>query len=297
MKIRQAAVAGRFYEDTAQACESAIAQMLKDRPAPGNVLGHILGAMVPHAGWAFSGDIAMEAIATAKQSMEEIDTYLIFGAIHVCRSDVALIYDSGQWQTPLGLIDIDVEFAKAFLDVTEGMMISHLDVHDREHSIEVEVPLIQYLHQEKNVKIVPVMIPPMANSALVGHKAAEVISKYQGDKKVMILASTDLTHYGPSYHFTTMGTGDKANAWAKETNDMFFINLAKQLEADRIVASANNYNNACGAGAVAATVAAVKALGATKGKLLTHTTSAEIMTQKYGQNSEDSVGYAGMVFY
>ena len=297
MSIRQAAVAGRFYDDNEDACEDSIAQMLKDRPVQDTGSGNILGAMVPHAGWAFSGDIAMQAIATAKKSMDEIDTYLIFGAIHVCRSDVALIYDSGQWQTPLGLIDIDADFAKAFLEATEGMMISHLDMHEREHSIEVEVPLIQYLHQEKHVKIVPVMIPPMVNSGLVGRKAAEVILKYQGKKNVMILASTDLTHYGPSYHFTTMGTGDKANAWAKETNDMIFINLVKQLAGDSVVASANNYNNACGAGAVAATIAAVKALGGTKGELLTHTTSAEIMAQKYSQKSEDSVGYAGMVFY
>ena len=164
MSIRQAAVAGRFYDDNADACEDSIAQMLKDRPVQDTGSANILGAMVPHAGWAFSGDIAMQAIATAKKSMDEIDTYLIFGAIHVCRSDIALIYDSGQWQTPLGLIDIDADFAKAFLEATEGMMISHLDMHEREHSIEVEVPLIQYLHQEKHIKIVPVMIPPMVNS-------------------------------------------------------------------------------------------------------------------------------------
>ena len=113
---------------------------------------------------------------------------------------------------------------------------------------------------------------------------------------MVVLGSTDLTHYGPRYGFTPMGAGKSALQWAKDVNDRKFIDLTLKLDARGLLADAAESCNSCGAGAVAATIAAAKELGKTEGKLLAHTTSNEVMQQKMGTSSQDSVGYAAIVF-
>jgi MEMO1 family protein len=100
----------------------------------------------------------------------------------------------------------------------------------------------------------------------------------------------------PSYLFTPMGSGPQAIRWAKEKNDRFFLDLALSLQADRLVEASHTYGSACGGGAVAAAVAAAHELGAQKGYLLAHTSSAEVMAKKFQRGAEDSVGYAAVVF-
>ena len=165
-------------------------------------------------------------------------------------------------------------------------------VHFREHSIEVQVPFIQHLFPD--AKIVPLMVGPILEACEIGRAVGRVISG--SDKQIVAVASTDLTHYGPSYNFTPMGIEPEAIRWAKEQNDRFFINLAVTMQADKLVESSRMYNSACGAGAVASAVGAAGELGVREGKLLAHTTSAEIVKKRYNQQSTDSVGYAAIVF-
>ena len=115
-------------------------------------------------------------------------------------------------------------------------------------------------------------------------------------KKIVCIASTDLTHYGPRYGFTPMGTGAEALKWASGVNDQKFIDLALKLEPQSLLASAADNCNACGAGAAAAVVAAAKKLGKTEGLLLAHTNSSEVMLRKMGATSAESVGYAAIIF-
>ena len=93
-----------------------------------------------------------------------------------------------------------------------------------------------------------------------------------------------------------MGVGRHALRWADTVNDRQFIELALKLEAQALLASAAENCNACGAGAAAAAIAAAKELGCTKGFLLAHTNSNEAMLSKKGTTSQDSVGYAAIVF-
>jgi AmmeMemoRadiSam system protein B len=125
----------------------------------------------------------------------------------------------------------------------------------------------------------------------VGDAVAGTVEAYGND--VVFVGSTDLTHYGPSYGMTSHGTGPDGIAWARDVNDRRIIDLMVNLEADHVVPEAVEHYNACGAGAIAATMAAVKRLGATKGILLAHTTSADVMPSR---DSHDAVGYAGVVF-
>ena len=129
----------------------------------------------------------------------------------------------------------------------------------------------------------------------LGRQVGRIISSV-GDKRVVCIASTDLTHYGPGYGFCPAGVGDDGVQWAKDTNDKSFIELALEMQAEQLLSDAGQKGNACGGGAAAAAVAAAKELGAEKGVLLSHTSSNEVMIRKYNQSSQESVGYAGIVF-
>jgi AmmeMemoRadiSam system protein B len=118
----------------------------------------------------------------------------------------------------------------------------------------------------------------------------------RSDKKIVCIGSTDLTHYGPRYGFTPMGTGPEALKWATEVNDRRFIGLALKLEPRAMLTNAAENCNACGAGAAAAAVAAAKILGKTEGVLLAHTDSNDVMVREMGTSSQDSVGYAAIIY-
>ena len=140
-------------------------------------------------------------------------------------------------------------------------------------------------------KFLPILVPPVETAVEIGDAVAGTVAAY-GSNAVFV-GSTDLTHYGPGYGMTSHGQGPEGIAWAKEVNDRRMIDLMVNLEADGVVPEASEHGNACGAGAIAATIAAVKHLGATRGVLLAHTSSAEVMRSP---GAQDAVGYAGVVF-
>ena len=294
MQIRKPAVAGQFYGASKRDCLKEIAECIREgridekTPLPANITAGI----VPHAGWTFSGDMAAMVFSAIKRANENVDTFVIFGAVHNYMGSLAAVYDMGYWQTPLGDIAIDKALAEAIIK-TSSPAQSEPAAHKFEHSIEVQIPFIQHLFPE--AKIVPVMVPPAQFAVQLGQDVAECI-KNAPDKKIVCIASTDLTHYGPRYGFCPQGTGNDAIRWAKEINDRAFIDLALDMKAQELLVSSIEKGNACGCGAAAATVAAAKAQGKTKGLLLGHTHSNEVMRQKFNSGSEESVGYAAIVF-
>ena len=292
MPTRSAAVAGQFYDAAPGACRTQIEQMLPGAPLDVDLPPKILAGVVPHAGWVFSGSLAAMVFAAIKQQNDAVDTFVIFGAVHAVRTKNSLLYDSGSWQTPLGPIDIDQSLAADILAQIPNLVHPDCNAHNREHSIEVQVPIIQYLFPD--AQILPLLVPPTDLAGQIGAQIAPILKNSQ--KTVVCIGSTDLTHYGPSYFFTPHATDPQALQWAQDTNDRYFIDLALALQADRLVDAAQTYSNACGAGAAAAAIAAAQQLGATRGCLLAHTTSAEILQQKFHQSATDSVGYAAIVF-
>ena len=292
MAVRMAAVAGQFYESSPPKCLAHIEQMLSARSLPPNLPSTIVAGIVPHAGWVFSGDLAGMVFAAIKQ-IQPVDTFVIFGAVHAVRTRLGILYDVGQWGTPLGTIDVDEPLAAAILDEGSDLIQADTSAHSREHSIEVQVPFIQHLFPE--AKIVPLLVPPITAAPQIGRTVASIIQQ-QSDKNIVCIASTDLTHYGPSYGFTPMGTGREGINWAREKNDQFFIDQALTMQFDKIVESAQLYGNACGPGATAAAVAVALKLGCEQGILLAHTTSAQIMEEKFQQKNYDSVGYAAIIY-
>jgi AmmeMemoRadiSam system protein B len=291
MQARKPVVAGQFYPGQHDSCLSAIHECFEAVKLSEELPETIVAGIVPHAGWTFSGDLAALVFAAIKQQHEKVNTFIIFGAAHSYFGTSPAVNDKGVWITPLGEVVIDEELADEILGT--GLAVSNPNAHLSEHSIEVQIPFIQDLFA--GAKIVPVLVPPSEQAIALGEQVGEIIGR-QEDKKVVCIGSTDLTHYGPRYGFTPMGTGKNALEWAKKVNDKKFIDLTLKLKPAELLASAVNDGNACGPGAVAATVAAAKKLGCRQGLLLGHTTSNEIMLQKMGTTGADAVGYAGIVF-
>lgn len=292
MAERKPIVAGQFYPDSEKQCRAEIADCLTSRPITGKLPEKIVAGIVPHAGWTFSGDLAAMVFAAVEKANKEVDTFVIFGAVHSYFDSTAAVYDKGSWLTPMGEIKIDEELAEAIIKKTPSAQ-PNPEAHRYEHSIEVQVPFIQYLF--KNARIVPILTSPAKFITQLGADIAECI-KSAGDKKIVCIGSTDLTHYGPRYGFNPQGSGQTGIDWAKNVNDRAFISLAVEMKAQRILTESMENQNACGPGAAAAAVAVAKGLGRTKGVLLAHTHSNEVMELRFGQTSSESVGYAAIVY-
>jgi len=291
MQTRKAIVAGRFYPGQHHSCLEQINQLIDDTYYEGTLPENITAGIAPHAGWEFSGNLAAMLFACIKQKHDKIHTFVIFGAAHGYFGSKPAIYDSGFWETPLGQIPVNQEIAESVIDLNTA--ISNPDAHANEHSIEVQVPFIQYLFPGS--KILPILVPPRENAISLGQSVGKIISQNKGNK-IVCIASTDLTHYGPGYGFIPMGIGQHALEWAHKVNDMKFIELALNLEPQELLTNSAENCNACGPGATAALIAAAKELGAQKGLLLGHTNSNEIMINKMGHQSNDSVGYASIIY-
>lgn len=291
MQTRKTIVAGQFYPARRDACVEVITECLEARTLSDTLPETIVAGIVPHAGWVFSGSLAAMVFSAIKKRHEKVNTFVIFGAAHGYYGQSPAVYHAGCWITPLGEIPIDQNLADAVLESTEA--VGDPMAHRTEHSIEVQVPFIQYLFA--GAEILPILVPPTKHAVELGAGVGDVITRSE-NRKIVCIGSTDLTHYGPRYGFTPMGTGREALRWADEVNDKKFIDLALKLEPKRMLESAAENYNACGAGAAAATVAAAKKLGRTEALLLAHTNSNEVMLQKMGTTSADSVGYAAIVF-
>ncbi len=291
MQTRKPTVAGQFYPGQHDSCISNINECLDARTLSESLPGTIVAGIVPHAGWTFSGSLAALVFSAIKQQHEKVHTFVIFGAAHSYFGKSPAVCNRGIWETPLGEAAVDEELADAGLSA--GPAVSDPNAHLGEHSIEVQVPFIQHLFA--GAKILPILVPPTEQAIALGTRVGEIISQDE-HKKIVCIGSTDLTHYGPRYGFAPMGTGEKALQWAQKVNDEKFIDLALKLKPEDLLAGAVENCNACGPGAAAATVAAAKKLGSQHGLLLAHTSSNEVMLHKMGTASDDSVGYAAVVF-
>jgi hypothetical protein len=290
MQTRKPIVAGQFYPGSNSQCLADIQQCLSEREIDMPLPDTITAGIVPHAGWVFSGSLAAMVFSAIKKQNQAVDTFIIFGAAHSYFGPEPAVYNSGQWQTPLGNIDIDEELA-AQIAKSKSAIIDTAS-HAYEHSIEVQIPFIQHLFSQ--AKIVSVLTPSNDCAIEVGQRAGQLAT--ESDKKIVFIASTDLTHYGPRYGFAPQGSGAEALEWATKVNDRKFINAALAMLPKEIIHTASENMNACGAGATAATVAAAKQMGIDKGVLLAHTDSNTIMAEKMNQRSQESVGYAAIVF-
>ena len=290
MQIRHAVAAGSFYEASEEACRASLAKCIPERIDSGELPERIVGGIVPHAGWIFSGQVAGQVFAGIAQQGEP-EVFVLFGAMHRGIAQLGGMFCDGAWRTPLGDALVDERLAERILGGT-NLIERNARVHADEHSLEVIVPFIQYLFGR--AKILPIAVPPVGKAHEIGQAVGRILAAEQ--TAAVCIGSTDLTHYGPGYGFAPQGAGQEGIIWAKDVNDRSIIDLICRLESEKIVAEAELHSNACGAGAVAAAVGAAVQMGAKRAKLLSHICSAQVSERLWGRQSSESVGYAGIVF-
>jgi len=286
MPSRRPVVAGMFYPAGRASCLREVKACLASA-GDSNLEGPAMAGIVPHAGWAFSGAIAA-SVFRALAASGVPDTIIVFGAVHSWGVTLPSVYGHGSWMTPLGAIDVDEELAAEMIDAAGGQLVDSPEAHASEHSIEVQLPFLKHLFPE--ARIVPIATPPSPASASVGLAAATAVRNT--GRKAYALGSTDLTHYGPRYGFAPVGVGDGVVDWTK-ANDDRLLELVSQMRDREILSEAEQHHNCCGAGAVVAAIAFARAQGATRGIILAHLTSHEVMAMG---PASDMVGYGAVAF-
>jgi len=282
MQVRQPTFAGSWYPDTADACRREIDQFMQERPLPQTLPAAPLGGIVPHAGWYYSGGLACHVLAALAQG-PKADGVVIFGR-HMHPDETPVLMDRGAWATPLGELPIDEDLA-AHLVARFPFKVESPRSPNRDNTIELQLPFIR--HFFGTVPIMPVGVPPSAEALRI----ADAVAAYAqaGDRKLKIVGSTDLTHYGPNYGYTGHGSGAQAVAWVREENDRRLIDAVLALAPGRVVDEGLRRGNACCAGAAAAALQAAMGIGARRGQMLAYATSYD------KSPGESFVGYAGIL--
>ncbi len=207
--VRKPVVAGKFYEMHPEMLKEQIEKCFRHELGPGmpdmnKANDSLKGAVIPHAGYMFSGMCAAHAFKQIREA-GEYDLFIILGFSHGQLDSNEITTTKEDWETPLGKVRIDRDFIDRLLEFD---FVSECEkAHEYEHSIEVQLPFLQYLYGEIN--FVPLSIADNCNIEKAAEKINEVIEKQ--NKKVCIIASSDFTHYGPSFGFVPFKENIKKN--------------------------------------------------------------------------------------
>ncbi|UCD81606.1 MAG: AmmeMemoRadiSam system protein B [Desulfobacterales bacterium] len=280
--VRRAMFAGSWYPSKASECEREITGYLAEDKHIKPPDRELVGGIVPHAGWYFSGSIACNVINCLKG--ENIPDVIVIFGMHLHPDSPCYMMPEGAWETPFGEIPVEerlaAELAKKFTFTLETP-----DRFTQDNTVELQLPFIKYFF--KDSKILAMGVPPNKSSLQIGKTAVD-IAKQMG-LKVKVIGSTDLTHYGYNYGFISKGTGKKAVDWVRNENDRRVIDAMLALQPENVIAEALASQNACCAGAAATAIEAAKSLGANRADEIAYATS-------YDKSPGDSfVGYVGIV--
>ncbi len=279
-KIRHPRVAGSFYEGNAESLKAQLKTCFLQELGPKkhpkvneNGPREILGLVCPHAGYMFSGAVAANAYYELASDGKP-DTVVILGPNHTGYGSALALMNEGFWHTPLGEVEIDSETANRIVQETHLVDVDEL-AHRFEHSIEVQLPFLQYLYGSE-FKFVPIcfQMQDLSSAVEVGKALVDVLTS----KNAVVIASSDMTHYEP-----------QGNAAAK---DMAALKAVEAMDEKRFYAIIEARNvTACGYGPIATVITAAKGLGAKEAKLLCYKSSGDI-TGDYSS----VVGYAAVSF-
>ncbi len=280
MKIRRPTQAGAFYEGDAEALkiqiENCFLQELGPKKHPQvskNGPRQLVGLICPHAGYMYSGVVAAHAYYELACDGKP-DTVVILGPNHTGYGSALSLMNEGVWRTPFGDVEVDVETANQIVQETRIVDVDDA-AHRFEHSIEVQLPFLQYLYGS-NFRFVPIcfQMQDLYSAVEIGQAIAKVLIS----KNAVVIASSDMTHYEPQI---TAAAKDKAALKAVEAMDVKrFYSI---IETQNITA--------CGYGPIATTITAAKGMAAKEAKLLCYKSSGDV-TGDYSS----VVGYAAVSF-
>jgi len=251
-KIRPAAVAGGFYPADAASLNEMMQQMLDQAPAA-SLNGETLALIAPHAGYIYSGPVA--ACAYSALAGKNFHRVVIIAPSHAESFPFSSVYDGEAYETPLGTLSVDQEFAAALAKASSTIRLSghgHATTEQRsEHAVEVQLPWLQ--HQLGDFLLVPIVMGEHSYEAsrALGVALAELCQ----DGKTLLVASSDLSHYH-AYDEAVRMDHQALEAIA----EWDYFNLSRNV--------ANRHWEACGAAPIVATMIASERLGANQAQIL-----------------------------
>jgi MEMO1 family protein len=279
---RKAMVAGSFYnadkESLSQQLKECFLHEIGPHKLPENLQKErkIIGIISPHAGFIFSGPVAAHHYLSLSYEKAP-QTIILFGPNHRGFGESISLMSSGYWETPLGNIEIDEQLAKNIINFDKKKMIKEdIQAHLLEHSIEVQLPFLQFVYPNYQFKIIPICIANQQLSVMT--YLANTIFEATKEKSCLFVASSDFTHYEVQ---------ESARRKDYEAIDKI-INMDTQIFYNTIK---RNGASICGPGPIAAVTEICKKYGIKKGQLLKYATSGDVS----GMN-EQVVGYASIIF-
>ncbi len=265
--IRPAAVAGRFYPSEPQELARQVAEFA---PAGGEKIA-ARGCVVPHAGYMYSGHVAGAVYSALKIPSRCI----LLGPRHYPRGEAMAILSEGSWRTPLGDAAIDAELAGELVRACRWLR-EDSTAHEREHSLEVQIPFLQRL-APADFRFVPIVLAAERYPVLeeLGHAVAKVVAAQS--ERVLVIASTDMNHY--EHDAVTRVKDGRAieRILALDPRGLF-----DTVRADGITM--------CGYAATTAMLVAMRDLGAENAELVRYATSGDVTGER-----DEVVGYAGLI--
>lgn len=284
---RKAVVAGSFYEANIASLTSQLENCFLHEIGPGKLPERgitknkrsIRGVISPHAGFMFSGPIAAHHFLHLSQE-ENPETIIILGPNHrgIGGGDIAVM-SSGYWETPLGSIEIEQQMTEKIISFDQNqkkLIKNDRQAHIFEHSIEVQLPFLQYIYPSNHFKIIPICI---SNQQLHTMKyLADILYQVFQEKSCLFIASSDFTHYE-----------DQESAKRKDIEAIEkIISMDSELFYKTI---RDNGASICGPGSIFAIIDICKKMGISQGHLLKYATSGDVS----GMNDQ-VVGYASIIF-
>jgi AmmeMemoRadiSam system protein B len=264
--IRNPVVAGQFYPESASELKAMLKGMVKEDVAKEEVIGLVS----PHAGYIYSGPVTGAVISRIKFK----DTFIIMGPNHTGAGKPLSIMTEGKWKTPLGEVEIDSELGKKIL-ASSKYLEEDEKAHLYEHSIEVQLPFLQYF--KPDFKLVPIVFghPNGAIYKEVGREIAEAVKAL--GKEVVIIASSDMSHYEPQE--------------SVQKKDTQAIGAIMKLDEEELLKRVAEFNiTMCGYAPAVSLIVAAKELGATGAELVRYQTSGDVTG-----DFSSVVGYAGII--
>jgi AmmeMemoRadiSam system protein B len=279
LKYRYPAVAGQFYPGNIQELKDEVDGYLetaKISPVP----GELIAIISPHAGYAYSGWVA----GYAYQALvgKKIDTAILVGLSHRYPITGAVLYDSGIFVTPLDDIEIDQKLAADIAKQCSLVSVNQM-AHKYEHSLEVQLPFLQRV--AKDTKIVPILINDSDSETCDQVAEAIAAAVRSSSNSVVLIASTDLTHY-PTYRYAV--EVDKSAIAAMVALDTEQLDSISDKWLNKGIP--NLHCVVCSEAAVKTVIQASKLLGANQGTLLKYANSGDVAI---GDKSQ-VVGYAAI---
>lgn len=258
-------VAGEFYAKDPKVLRQEIDALLTE--AKPQLVKNLSALIVPHAGYRYSGKIAARAYKLLKE--KSFDTIILIGPQHQKEVKDAALWPSGQWQTPLGSMPVDQEFAKVLIK-NEPRITKNEELHKGEHSLEVQIPFLQVVAPKAS--IVPILIDDDSFAPDLANALVKTIKDFP-QKKFLVIASTDMRHYRPDEEV--------------RKEDQQTLKLIRKLDICGLKrALLNGQGELCGKAAVLTLLAILKA-----------TDEAEITPIAYGTSADASNDKKSVVGY